>query len=172
MKIPHPLANARSEHVREGQYWLGFTLFGGLLPVYGGALFLWIFSSKWTPTQFVDHGEFAIYTAGLLASALFIVVREYQGPFPERAGWGLFTGVLLVLSVLVFAAAAAADADPKVADHLNKVPLRVVSLAFYVMSVVATYILTIRSQGLELDYQAVRGDTMAKLDKKFDELEN
>ena len=170
MKLPNPLSSARAEHVREGHYWLGFTLFGGLLPVYGGALFLWIFSSDWTPTQFVDHGEFAIYSAGLLAYALFIVVREYQAPFPERAAWGLLTGVLLVLSVIVFTAVSAADAQPKVAEELNRVPLRVVSLLFYLLALGASYLLTVRKEGLTFDMEAVRGERMATLEDKFDEL--
>jgi len=173
MKIPNPLAGVKSEHVLEGRYWLSYTQFGGLLPLYAGAALLWMFGSALSFGRFVDHGEFAIYSAGLLASALFVVGHEYRTPFPQRTFWQLVTAILLVFSVIVFAVASSADASSSdKADSFNHVALRVVSLILYAFSVATAFVLTVFKESMTVpDIEAIRGDRMAILEGKFDDLE-
>ena len=168
MQLPNPLRGAQPENLEEGRFWLGFTLFGGLMPLYGGAFFLLLFSSEISFEAFIDHGEFAIYSAGLLATSLLVVVREYKAPFPERATWGLITGVLLVLAVLVFAVAAAADAAPDVAKDVNRGLLRVSSLVIYGLALATTFVLTVKREILTVNVEAIRAKRMGRLEDVYD----
>lgn len=166
--VPNPLKGAQHSHVMDGLLWLGFTLLFGLLPLYGGALFLWFLSSELSLRGFVDHGEFAIYSAGLLAPALFIVVREYHAPFPQRAFWGLISIVLLVLVMIVFAAASAADAAPDVAKNVNRISITAASVILYSLALGTAFILTVQREALIVDAQAIRAKRTGSLEEEFD----
>ncbi len=165
------LRRARDEHWREGWFWLGFTILGGLLPLWGGATFLWVLSSDLSPSGFVDHGEFAIYSAGLLAPALFVVVREYKAPFPERAGWALFTVALLIVALLFFAAATAPGAAPTAGFEINRAALRVLTPILYLASLCLAFALTVIREALAAEPRLDELSSTGRLEDKFDTLQ-
>jgi hypothetical protein len=78
-----------------------FTLVGGIAPLWIG----WIIvrSTLGSPEvlDFARHGEFALYTASLLAPSLYLIVREsYDVPFPGAAILALLSlfGILLAVA--------------------------------------------------------------------------
>ena len=182
--MPHPINAVRywiqgPPHHRTALYWLWFTLFGGLLPLYGGAFFSWVLFSRFSWANLVDHGEFGIYSAAVLASGLFVVSREYKVPFPERASWVLATVALLVLSVFLFAAAFAAANEPGLNSDVNDLAIRVGSPILFAVTIAFVFSLTVRGQGLEEptetrvaeEVESIRGERMTTLERDFDELE-
>lgn len=181
--MPNPFSALRywilgAPHHRTALYWLAFTLFGGLLPLYGGAFFLWVLFSRFSWANLVDHGEFGIYSASVLASGLFVVSREYKVPFPERATWVLAAVVLLVLSVFVFSAAFAAANEPGLNSNVNDFAIRVGSPILFSLTMAFVFSLTVRGQGLEEPREtqlaeevvSIRGEQMATLEDDFDGL--
>ena len=170
MRLLGSLARAKRKDWEEGVVWLAYTLFGGLLPVYGGAIFLLLLFSDVSWDRFADRGEFAIYAAGLLAGALLVVMREYEGGFPGRSVWGLLITVLLVIAALVFTAAFAADAAPDLADTLNRGVLRVMSILLYAATVVLALVLAVMKEALQqLNVEGIRATEMQQLERAFDE---
>ena len=57
-------------------------------------------------SDFVSHGEFAIYAASLVSPASYLILRDYKRTifFPGRILLGLCALVLLVFSVMIFSA--------------------------------------------------------------------
>ncbi len=55
-----------------------YTLVGGLLPVHGGMLLFKLFSRVVQFSDFSDNGEFALYSAALLAPSLYLILKDYN----------------------------------------------------------------------------------------------
>ena len=86
--------------------WGVWQLFGGLLPLWGGALILFAYGQDFHFRDYTENGEFMLYSAALSASALFVLSRELRPPFPfpYRALLGLLVIACLGTSVVLFAA--------------------------------------------------------------------
>lgn len=97
------IRHAKRSHVVDSVVWFLFTIVGGLLPVWGGAVLLWIAPGNVHWLDFASHGEFALYSAALLAPAIYIVTAGPGGvPFPSRTFVVLIEIILLLLAVLAF----------------------------------------------------------------------
>jgi hypothetical protein len=136
------LRGCRWNHWQNGGYWLLFTLVGGLFPLYAGFLFLLIFSTI-NVTGFIDHGEFVIYSAGLLPPALLIIFSDYRDPFPNRALWGLIAISLLIVCTVVFGAMAAVQFKPELQKDIDIEMLRVVSVMLFGVTTVLAFLLIV-----------------------------
>lgn len=100
---------ARREHWAEAGSWLFFTLTLGALPFWGTALIYWLFSQELGYGLF-DGAELAIYSAGLLASAIPIMQRETKDSPFKHPRWFLAIALfVLVIAALVFASVTIAD---------------------------------------------------------------
>src|SRR6266550_2142821 len=62
-----------------------FTAVGALFPLLTSPVLLLVWANiQWR--QFVAHAEFTLYTASILMSAMFLIVRDYKkDPFPNQA---------------------------------------------------------------------------------------
>ena len=171
MRLPGLLSNTQKEDWGSGSAWVSITLFFGLLPLWGGALIFFLFSSDVSWAGMVDHGEFAIYSATLLATALLVVFREYKVHFTERLFWGTIAVVLLVLTLLLFSAASAADTAPDLAEQVNRSALRLLSLSVYIATVGVVFLLTVLNTALDRqDPQAAQAERMSDLAARVKEL--
>jgi hypothetical protein len=170
MRLLGSLEGATPRDWQEGGVWLAYTLVGGLLPVYGGAIFLLLLFSDLSWARFLDHGEFAIYAAGLLAGALLVVGREYRGGFPGRSLWILLIAALLLIAAIVFTAAFAASAAPDLANNLNRGVLRVLSIVLYGLTVVLAFVLAVAKEALDkVNVEGIRAEDMQRLERGFNE---
>ena len=116
-----------SEEWRLSAGWLIATIVGGLLPLWGSYLMLKLGGESVFVADFVSHGEFALYSASLLAPVFFIILRELPAGFPFRLWIGLVSVVLLLISALTFGCVFWIDRVPEgaVAPVLN-VEVRIV----------------------------------------------
>jgi hypothetical protein len=138
--------------------------------LWGGAVFLWFLSSHVSLVGFVDHGQFAIYSAGLMAPALFVLFHEYRAAFPERTAWGLSTSFCLVMALLMFAAASAPQAWPDAPFEINRVALRIVSPLLYVVSLMVAFALVVVKETLASEPTLDELDSTGPLERRFDQL--
>src|SRR5438876_1135465 len=95
---------ANRHHVRDTFEWLFYTMLGGLLPVWGGAILYRFFVGGATLLHFASHGEFTLYSAALLGPAIYIVVKEREEvSFPSRGSFVLSSIIFLLVAALIFA---------------------------------------------------------------------
>lgn len=89
------------DHWREAILLILFTLVGGLAPLWIGLLIVQSTSGSPQLLDFAAHGEFALYTASLLAPCIYLVVQESaETPFVGRTFFVLlaFFGILLAVA--------------------------------------------------------------------------
>src|SRR5437588_3999549 len=70
------LKTSESQDWWESSSWLLYNLIGGLLPMWGGLLLLYIFGHHDRWQQLISRGEFALYSAALLAPAVYVVLKD------------------------------------------------------------------------------------------------
>ena len=100
-------ASSRQQLI-ESLKWITAVVMGGLLPLWGGYLMLLLFSQPVTLSDFASNGEFALYSAAFLTPALYLVGRDVRDPFVHRQLFMLGGILMLIISVLLFAAVTAA----------------------------------------------------------------
>lgn len=169
MKLPTPLNQADGSHWKGGLTWLGWTLGAGLLPVWGGALVLVVLSADVTGGRFVDHGQFALYAAGLLATSLYLTLSEISVPRRARPVWGGLSGLLLAAAALTFAAVLASEALPGLAANLNRALLGMISVGLYLIALLIAFLLTVAKESF-VDIQNIESSRSAQLEDQFDRL--
>lgn len=84
--------------------WFAFTLGFGFLPLWIGVLLVWGLSHEQLRfADFIVHGEFAIYSATLVAGSMRLVAKDTElGPFVHRPMFFLVSGLTLTLAVAVY----------------------------------------------------------------------
>ncbi len=84
--------------------WLAYTVGAGFLPLIIGVLVVYVLSThpvNWA--DFLIHGEFAIYSATLIAGSARLISREYESaPFVHREMFILTAILTLAVSVTVY----------------------------------------------------------------------
>ena len=126
--------------------WLGAQVVFGLLPLWGSYLLVKLFGATTQWSDYVQNGEFALYSAAIATTGLFLVFRELPAPFPYRAGLGLVLAVTLVISTLLFAGVFVATrlpTQPGALPSLNVPWLSNVSIPLYVAALGATVVATL-----------------------------
>jgi len=117
---------------------------GGLLPLWGSWLLLTLSKESASITDFIRHGEFLLYSASLLPTAAFLMLRDFKTPFPQRLIVGLVIIFLLVVSSLMFAGVFTITRhDVETTRPSVNVPfLAWVSIPLYLISLIAMLIAT------------------------------
>ena len=90
-------------HWIDSGVWLGFTLVGGLLPLWGGSLLLAIVSRGDRWLDLISNGELALYSAAFIASAVHLIAKEGDEPFVQRPFFLLLAVCGLLFAGIVFA---------------------------------------------------------------------
>lgn len=74
-----PMRSIGLESVLDAFLWLVLTAVGGLMPLWAGYFVLRAFSQNIGPFTFAGNGEFALYSAAILSTAVFEVSKELGG---------------------------------------------------------------------------------------------
>jgi hypothetical protein len=161
-------------HWYESFGWLLATVLGGLMPLWGSYI-LFLLKGK-TPqlNEFVIHGEFALYSAAMLAAACFLIMREWpSGYFPWRIIFGMSAVAGVVLSALVFASVFEANLTATSAATIDVDFLRPFSLVLFSAAFVLSYVVTlIDLVGFTIDPQELQAEEDADLASQFHALED
>lgn len=153
------------EHWQEALKWLVFTIVGSLFPVWAGALLLMLTSQPFGWRDFFRHGEFALYSAAILAPAIQLLSREFRTIFFEHRWLHLLVAVVgLLVSALLFSAVIATSPPSGSPLRLNQGMLIWGSMGLFLSSATFVFFVTF------LDYQRLARDIRAVQDKSLREL--
>jgi hypothetical protein len=145
----YPIFRAGRHEWGEGFVSLLYTAVGGLIPVFVLAIVLAVWPSSVSWDRFVDRGEFAIYSVGLITPALLILFSEYRDGFPGRRVVGFITVGLLIFATSLFVAAALGDAVPSTSDDIDRAALRLATIAIYAVTVLTWLVVVVTGEVLK-----------------------
>jgi hypothetical protein len=133
---PEIVRLARPHHWAEARQWLVYMLVGGCLPFWGTSFLLLVFAVRPSASELLGRGELAVFSAGLLASAIPILRKKVKRS-PVEQPEGLLTTciVLLLPAALTFAAVTLAD-NFKSLPTPHPVAILVVSVLLFLTSLV------------------------------------
>jgi len=180
------LHQSKTNDWADAVYWLFWTLFGGLMPVWGGFLLLKLFSQNPTMQTFTQNGEFALYSTSTLAAAFYVISKEsglnlFRAParendvlghirvgFPGRRLLGTTIFVLTVVSAFLFTGAVYAQ-FPGVSLDLNNNLLHNATLSIFLITIFITFFITVIDNAwTRTDVPSMFGESYDKLEDQFD----
>lgn len=85
MNIFEAVRSAESDDWKDAAYWLFWTVFG-MMPLWLLFLPLMAFSQPVSLQVFGGNGEFALYSAGILSGAIYVITKEIKPSFVLRGG--------------------------------------------------------------------------------------
>lgn len=147
-----------------------FILVGSLLPIWLTLIMLKLFSTKFSYTDLIDHGELAIYAAALITPALHIIIKDRQmKTFPYRTGLVIFSIIILITSVGFFSGVVVSAVKSDI-GILDKKFLRYMTTSLWLFSIIISYLVSVLDCSLTTpDLNAIKGVEMKDLEQKFDE---
>jgi hypothetical protein len=98
------LKSTSKEQFIESCNWLLYSLGGSTVPIWlGGYVLLPIFNQRFHWVQYGEHGEFALYSAALIAPTLRLIARDVEDFEFVRRQLFLFVGwIILTMSVAIY----------------------------------------------------------------------
>jgi len=169
------ILSAMSKHGKETGKWLAFSLGGALIPVWGGMMLFRLFSKPVKFSDFSGNGEFALYSAAMLAPALYLILKDFKNsPFMYRHAFAGISALGLSLSMLLFAGVTAVHTGGLGSITLDQVFLRKITLGLFVGSVVLSFLTEVLDKQRTLEdyreYYETNQGQFKDLQEKFDEL--
>ncbi len=169
------LFSALGKHWKETTNWLLYTLVGGLVPVWGGMVLFGLFSKPLAFSAFSSNGEFAIYSAAILAPSLYLILKDLStSNFLYRHFFSLVCIFGLGVSMILFAGVTAVNTGGLGAVTLNQGFLRRVTIILFLISVIVAFLVTaLDSARMGIDIKQVRQERESQeqnLEKEFDHL--
>lgn len=163
--------NAEWRYWRESGLWIGFTLVGGLMPLWGGMIILGLPEGPAPLHELIKHGELSLYSAALVAPALYIVVNErFTVPFPSRAALVL-TGLLLLLSAaFLFGGVTALNVGVITVTVEENSVIGWTSVLFLLSLVFVFLISLVETVRIYVDPHAAASARQHELEERFDDL--
>ena len=168
-----PLGGALQSQWKDTTKWLAYTLLGGLFPVWGGYLLLRLYQKAMSISDFTSNGEFAIYSAALLAPSLYLILKDYKKTnFPNQAIYGLLCSVMLIVATLIFAGVTSVNTG-KVAVEIDKDFLRNGTLILFLLTLILSFFVTALDNNRVFggDIIEVHNQDSKRLEGNFDKLE-
>jgi hypothetical protein len=160
-----------SSHWGDAGLWLAYNLIGSLAPLWLGYFILKSFSRDPTLAGFSQHGEFAIYTAAMIASAFYTANRVALPGFNLRQIFVLMSFVLILLAIGSFVAVSTAFMDPTSLLTINQDFVRRVTITSFLISVVLAFFVTVLDNArLTPDPVNIVNSQQKKLSDEFDNL--
>ncbi len=85
----------------DGLSWMIWAILGGLLPLILTLFVLLLFKGHLGLGTFTDNGEFGLYAASFLASAMYLVVNDSRS-FPSRSALSWIISISAILSSVMY----------------------------------------------------------------------
>lgn len=163
--------NAEARYWRESALWIGFTLVGGLMPLWGGAIILALPEGSVPWQELIKHGELSLYSAALVAPALYIVVNErFTVPFPSRA-WLVLAGLVLILSAAFLYGGVTALNVGVIAVAVEDNSVIGWSTTIFLLSLAFVFVISlVENVRIYVNPQTAASARQHELEKRFDDL--
>jgi hypothetical protein len=170
-------------------FWLGSTIFSGLMPVWFPLLLLTLFSLTPPLTTFTENGEFALISASLVSAALYVVTKESRWNFlrdllgdrrlpgdaslvfPNQRLFLYATGSLTILSAAIYAGVLFARI-PGVTVTLNTDLVHYLSLILFGVTLFISFFITVIENAFtnRPDIPQLRRESLEDLEQQFEAL--
>jgi|GEM_PF-4107238 len=156
----------------ESLYWLLYSLGGSTLPIWlGGYLLLPLFGKHFGWVEYGQHGEFALYSAAMIAPRLRLIARDTEDSVFVRRQLFLFFGwIFLTISVALYSVVIAAGGITANETQINKEMLLHFTLSLFILTILFSFLVTL------IDHQRIRPKEIfavqkageKKLEKEFE----
>ena len=162
------LKSTTRQHWAETFGALVFTIVFSLMPIWIGAVTQYLLSRPPDWMDYLRHGEFGLYSAAMLAPAIYLILNDLKEPFPRRGAFGLLAFVMLALSVTVYVGVTTIVNVSETVFLLNESFLAHLSVWLYLASVVFALLVTVVDKYLvEGHVRAMYGFEQAELRDQF-----
>jgi hypothetical protein len=179
MDFIRSIKDSNSDHWIEALQWLLWNVIGGLMPIWLPLMILYFFQQKISLNIFTDHGEFALYSASFLGTALYVVLKDFNiEPFPSRSIITSFLFILLTISTLIFSLVALTEIFYKIGiiqpyALLDKESLRTVSsFLLPAVCVISLFIFVVDLVRIKPDISGIKDKDFEGLNADFDKLKD
>ncbi|WP_379135203.1 hypothetical protein [Paenibacillus sp. sgz500958] len=161
------IKSATGEQWKSTSLWLFYTLVGSLIPTWGGIVLLFFFN-KWQGWYlFYEKGEFILYSAALLAPALYVLIKEAKRPGFQLMA--VISIIILIISGLLYSAIALLsyniiDSDIKIDMGL----LANISLWLFLISIIIAFFAELLSKiQQDPNVEGIRSIEMTNLEDEY-----
>jgi hypothetical protein len=150
-----------------------YTLVGGLLPVYGGMILFKLFSRGVHFSDFSDNGEFALYSAAMIAPSLYLILKDYgSSNFLYRRAFALISFLGLLCATILFAGVTAVRTGGLGAIAVDQQFLRWFTILLFMVAIFLSFLTSaLDSERIAKDIYAVREQDFKNLEEQFERLE-
>jgi hypothetical protein len=179
--------NSKRRHWADGFRWFSWNVIGGFLPLWATLFGLRLTKQPMTLGAVTSKGEFAIYSAALIAGSLYVVAKDFRlkdiksfsevrkALFPSMSTVVLILVGLLLLSAVTFAFVCLFDVlgagKPEALGILDRKFLsRTTEIILFVTVPLALLIVVADETRGDFDPQKISGREMADLKNKFENL--
>jgi hypothetical protein len=174
--VPSFLSDTDYSNLRDATYWLVYSLLGGLAPIWCGVIISKILSHPPTLGQFTAHGEFALYTAAIVAPAFHTLSRDLKVPgFKGRQFFLLASVCCMVIAVCIYVAVSCAQIPGLMLaiGTIDQEFLRFFTPLLFVFAMGLAFIVTVLDYGrLSSDVREVVVEQRQELKDEFNKLKD
>jgi hypothetical protein len=173
IRRPRAFKNVNRSHLSDAGIWLFYNLAGSLAPVWFGLLILETFKRKPGWADFSQHGEFALYSAAMLAPAFYVINRDLRIPgFAGRQILGLLTLLGTLAATCFFVAVTTAFVEPKPVLEIDQSFLQRGTVTLFIFATILSFLVTVLDNARQTpDLPEIAKEQREKLAKQFEELE-
>lgn len=166
------LRAAHRQHWADSGTWLGYSLVGGLFPVWAHALILPLVSQGHRWLDVIRRGELLLYSAAFLAPSIYVVVRFADAPFIHRPIFVLVSVMGLLCSTALFAGITAFGSGFGVVPPLNQDLILLLSVPLFGVAVVLAFFVNLFDNvRTNPDVRSAVAAERRRLEERFDQLE-
>ena len=162
----------RRPHWIDAGTWTFWNGFWGLFPLWMGFFIFQLFQKQPRLIDFSDNGEFLIYSATMLAAAIYIVLKEYKASkFPFRRLIATGCVVILLFIAVLFTGITAANTDRLRFFNVSREFIRTTSYWIYFISIALAFFLTgLDNRRTRVDILEERDSQLKTLEQDFDKV--
>jgi len=194
MNIFEAIGQAEADDWKDACYWLFWTVFG-MMPLWLLFLPLISFSKPVSLDVFAGKGEFALYSAGILSGAIYMVTKEIKPSFvfrddvdarsrslldrleihfPSHRSLITLSVLLVVVSAAVFMMTTLAGLFSSLSPSLsiNQSFVNWFTFIIFLVSTVLSFLITVvdNASMQEQDFKRILQQDIVSLEEAFDEL--
>lgn len=154
------------QHWKTASWALLYTLIFGLLPTWAAILMHAIFSVDLKFESLAGNGQFAIYSAALIATGLYFIAREFNvSKFSGRPIFLILLCVLLIVASLIVGSVTVSSA---INLPIDKTFIMISSVLIFAFTVPIYFITAAKNEsGIAEEYKNVHDKELEELMKKF-----
>ncbi len=156
-----------SQYWIDSLYWLLYSLGGILIPVLITLIVLAALRYDASLGAVTGGGQFALYSAGLLTTTIYIITKSGQKRLPWAEIFGLLCTLLLSVAVAFFVIAVLSNNGADIAASIIEWP----TVALFIASLIVTFFAVVADNRRIMDvrrFERMKDAEQASLNKAFD----